>query len=75
MIRKREQRAFTDELKQQMVQLYENGKPRADIIREYDLSASAFDSWVKQSRTTGSFFASVKGDLRHIQLFTQTEAV
>ncbi|USG68150.1 IS3 family transposase [Brevibacillus ruminantium] len=52
---KRERRAFTDEFKQQMVQLYENGKPRADILREYDLSASAFDRWVKQSRTTGSF--------------------
>ena len=38
-----------------MVQLYENGKPRADILREYDLSASAFDRWVKQSKTTGSF--------------------
>lgn len=54
-MRKRERRAFTDEFKQQMVQLYENGKPRADILREYDLSASAFDRWVKQSRTTGSF--------------------
>lgn len=52
---KRERRVFTDEFKQQMVQLYENGKPRADILKEYDLSASAFDRWVKQSRTTGSF--------------------
>lgn len=42
-------------LSKQMVQLYENGKPRADILKEYDLSASAFDRWVKQSRTTGSF--------------------
>ncbi|QAV11630.1 hypothetical protein BA6348_01830 [Brevibacillus agri] len=24
-------------------------------MKEYDLSASAFDRWVKQSRTTGSF--------------------
>ncbi|WP_221935134.1 IS3 family transposase [Brevibacillus sp. LEMMJ03] len=54
-MQKRERRSFTDEFKQQMVQLYENGKPRADILREYDLSASAFDRWVKQSRTTGSF--------------------
>lgn len=52
---KRERRVFTDEFKQQMVQLYENGKTRADILKEYDLSASAFDRWVKQSRTTGSF--------------------
>lgn len=52
---KRERRVFTDEFKQQMVQLYENGKPRADILKGYDLSATAFDRWVKQSRTTGSF--------------------
>ena len=26
-----------------------------DIIKEYDLSGSAFDRWVKQSKTTGSF--------------------
>ncbi len=37
------------------MKLYENGKPRADIIREYDLTASAFDKWVKQSQTSGSF--------------------
>jgi len=41
-----------------MVQLYLNGKPRAEIIREYDLSASAFDKWVKQSQSTGSFSES-----------------
>lgn len=52
---KRERRAFTDEFKNQMVQLYLSGKPRAEIIREYDLSASAFDKWVKQSQSTGSF--------------------
>ena len=52
---KRERRLFTDEFKHQMVQLYRNGKPRAELIREYDLSASAFDKWVKQSRSTGSF--------------------
>jgi len=54
-MKKRERRAFTDEFKQQMIQLYENGKPRADILREYDLSASAFDRWVRQRKTTGSF--------------------
>jgi len=52
---KRERRAFTDEFKNPMVQLYQNGKPSSEIIKEYDLSSSAFDRWVKQSRTTGSF--------------------
>lgn len=52
---KRERRTFTDEFKNQMVQLYVNGKARAEIIKDYDLSASAFDRWVKQGTTTGSF--------------------
>ncbi|BCJ85018.1 transposase [Effusibacillus dendaii] len=50
-----ERRTFTDEFKKQMVQLYENGKPRKDIIREYQLTPSAFDKWIKQSRSSGSF--------------------
>jgi transposase len=52
---KLERRAFTHEFKSQMVQLYLNGKPRAEIIREYDLSSSTFDKWVKQGQSTGSF--------------------
>ncbi len=51
----RKRREFTDEFKNQMVQLYLNGKPRSEIIMEYDLTESAFDRWVKQSRSTGSF--------------------
>ncbi|MEB4607560.1 transposase, partial [Enterococcus lactis] len=38
-----------------MVNLYLAGKPRVEIIREYELTASAFDKWVKQSKTSGSF--------------------
>lgn len=52
---KRNRRTFTDDFKNQMVQLYLNGKRKADIVREYDLSATAFDRWVKQSESTGSF--------------------
>jgi transposase len=51
----KERRKFTDEFKSQMVQLYGNGKPRTDIVREYGLSASALDRWIKQSQTSGSF--------------------
>ena len=43
MTEKRVRRTFTPEFKSQVVRLYEIGKPRADIIREYDLTASAFD--------------------------------
>ena len=38
-----------------MVQLYENGKPKAAILREYELSPSALDRWIKQAQTSGSF--------------------
>lgn len=55
MTEKRVRRTFTPEFKSQIVRLYESGKPRVDIIREYDLTASAFDKWVKQSRASGSF--------------------
>ena len=52
---RRERRKFSDEFKQQMVDLFLNGKPRSEIIREYDLTASAFNKWVKQTQSTGSF--------------------
>jgi len=52
---RRERRAFTDEFKKQMVQLFLSGKSRADILKEYDLVGSVFDRWVKQSKSSGSF--------------------
>ena len=48
-------RQFTDEFKNQIVQLYKNGKRKCDIIREYNLAASLLDRWIKQADTTGSF--------------------
>lgn len=38
-----------------MVDLLNSGKPRADIIREYELTPSSFDKWVRQAKQTGSF--------------------
>ncbi|NQS76139.1 MAG: transposase [Peptococcaceae bacterium] len=52
---RRQRRSYTDEFKQQMVQLYNNGKPRKEIIRKYELTPSSLDKWIKQSQTTGSF--------------------
>lgn len=52
---KRKRRTYTKEFKHQMVQLYLNGKSRDEIIKEYELTASAFDKWVKQSQNSGSF--------------------
>ncbi|MEF7439956.1 IS3 family transposase [Paenibacillus lautus] len=51
---KQQRRTFKTEFKKQMVRLYENGKPLAAIVEEYDL-ASALDRWIKQTKTTGSF--------------------
>ncbi|SDD45045.1 transposase [Paenibacillus sp. UNCCL117] len=51
----KQRRTFTAEFKKQMVGLYENGKSRAAIVEEYDLTASALDRWIKQAQTTGSF--------------------
>ncbi|WP_214484350.1 IS3 family transposase [Bacillus sp. SM2101] len=52
---KRARRTFTQEFKQQIVQLYENGKPRKEIIREYDLTPSSLDKWINQFKNSGSF--------------------
>ncbi|TWH48786.1 transposase [Sporomusa sp. KB1] len=54
MTTRRAKREFTDQFKQQMVQLYNSGKPRSEIIKEYDLTPSAFNQWVSRINTTGS---------------------
>ncbi|MFD2117759.1 transposase [Paenibacillus yanchengensis] len=51
----KERRTFTAAFKKQMVDLYENGKPRAAIVKEYELTSSALDRWIKQAQATGSF--------------------
>ncbi|KGX86420.1 transposase [Pontibacillus halophilus JSM 076056 = DSM 19796] len=52
---KRSRRTFTEEFKKQMVQLYQNGKPRKQIIEEYELNPSTFDNWVSRFEKSGSF--------------------
>ena len=48
-------RTFSTDFKKQVVALYESGKSRQDIVREYDLTASALDRWINQFRQSGSF--------------------
>lgn len=55
MTEKRKPRSYTDEFKQQLVQLYHNGKRKCDICREYDIATSLLDKWLKQAETSGSF--------------------
>lgn len=54
MITKRPKREFTEEFKQQMVQLFNSGKPCSEIAREYDLTPSALNNWIKRINATGS---------------------
>lgn len=52
--KKRPRRTFTEEFKKQMVDLYNAGKPRAEIVKEYGLTASALDRWISRINKTGS---------------------
>ncbi len=54
MTPKRERRHFSEEFKKQLIQLYNSGKPRSEILREYDLNPSTFDNWAKRINSTGS---------------------
>ena len=54
MTQRRTRRTYSEEQKKQLVELFNHGKPRSEIIREYDLTASAFDKWVKRINATGS---------------------
>ena len=52
---KRARRSFSKKFKEQVVKLYLAGKPRNEIIKEYELTPSAFDKWIRQHKETGSF--------------------
>lgn len=54
---RRERREYTEEFKLQMVKLYNNGKPTSEIVKEYELTRSAFNNWVKKYNQTGSLKA------------------
>ena len=53
--KRRKPRRYTDEFKQQLVDLYRSGKRKCDICREYDIAHSLFDKWLKQADNSGSF--------------------
>jgi transposase len=54
MNEKRERRSFSDEFKHQIVQLYNAGKSKSEICREYDLASTVVDRWIKRINATGS---------------------
>ena len=55
MTKRRKPRSYTDEFKQQLVQLYHDGKRKCDICRKYDIATSLLDKWLKQSAASGFF--------------------
>ena len=55
MPKKLKRKYYTEEFKHQIVQLYENGKKRADILAEYEISGTSLGNWVKRFKNSGSF--------------------
>lgn len=51
----RKRRQFSEDFKQHVVDLYQEGMSRKEIIDKYDLTPSAFGRWVQQQRENGSF--------------------
>ena len=43
---RKRRRTFSAEFKSQIIQLYQNGKRKCDIINEYDIAPSLLDKWV-----------------------------
>lgn len=54
---RRPRREYTEDFKLQMVKLYNSGKPASEIVKEYELTRSAFANWVQKYNNTGSFKA------------------
>lgn len=54
----RERREFTDEFKEKIVELHLGGKSQAELSRDYDLTLSSVNGWVKNFKNSGSFKVS-----------------
>lgn len=65
---RRKRRTFTDKFKKQVVLLYQNGKPRQEIIKEYDLNPSTFDRWMREYTDSGSFRAKDNRSPEEVEL-------
>ena len=48
---------YTDEFKRQIVKWKQSGRSSADLIREYDVTKTSINVWVKQYEKSGSFRA------------------
>ena len=50
----RKRTTYSPEFKQQMIRFIESGKPRKDVIYEYELNPSTLDRWIKEYRNPTS---------------------
>lgn len=50
----RTRRTFTDDFKMKIVELYKYGKGKKDIVREYDLSLSTLNTWIRLYQKTST---------------------
>ena len=57
----KERRTYTDEFKNQMVELYNSGKSKAEIAKEYDVSPSTLDRWIQAHSETENNEQHIKG--------------
>jgi len=48
---------YTYEFKQQMVSLFNNGKPAGEIAQEYNIARSTVNKWISDYNNTKSFKA------------------
>lgn len=51
-------RKFGEELKRQVVEMHDNGKPTSETLEEHDLGSSTFHRWVRAIHENGSTGAS-----------------
>ena len=52
---RRERRVYTEDFKRQIVSLYQHGKTKTELIKEYDLTPRALHKWISNYNNTGSF--------------------
>ena len=55
MSQRRKKRVFEESFKLEMVQLYNNGITRSQIVKDYDLTPSALGKWIMQYNSNQSF--------------------
>ncbi len=55
-VKRRARRTYTDEFKQQIVDLYNTGNySQKQLMYEYDLTETALARWIRQANNSGSF--------------------